>query len=116
MSHPSSGYFYCRYIYTAHWDSATESGFDDDFHTAYYTAARKDHEAQTRWLNNVFRPEAQVDCERIITRFNLNHKGRVYRPYDWNMVTIQEFMWTSKLPVHTVGNEKGKKKPFGREI
>jgi hypothetical protein len=114
MSHPSNGYFYCRYTYTAYWDSSSGTGCDADFHTAYYTPAKNDHKAQTDWYNNVFKPEAQADCERIINNFHGNLKGRIYRPFDWNMYHRLDFMWTNKLPVHTQGPRKGL--PFGRKI
>ena len=114
MSHPSTGFFYCRYTYTAYWDSSEGVGFDDDFHTAYYTPARKDHQEQTNWYRDKFLPAAEADCVRIINRYHRNLKGRLYRPFDSKMIKVQEFMWTKSLPVHSDGPHKGL--PFGRQI
>ena len=114
MSHKSSGWFYCRYTYTTWWDSPSGSGFDDEFHTAYYTPSRQDHQAQDNWYKNTFSPTAQVDCERIITLFDRNNLGRVYRAFDPHQIRVKEFKWTETLPKHTTGPNKGL--PFGRQI
>lgn len=136
MSHQSTGYFYYCYLYEFESEKQDDSKRDSlkmdnkpPYRTAYYTPARQDHNAQTKWYKEKVRPMIEKDCKKVIDLYvaqdlakypqedqgrQPNRFGRTLKPFDWGRVREQDFKHTSKLPTTTQGSQKGQ--PYGKEI
>ncbi|MCJ1423191.1 hypothetical protein MMC29_001073 [Sticta canariensis] len=115
MPHESNGYFYYRYTYHCPYtDAQGNRHIDTNYHSAYYSPAREDHVAQTKWLREKALPAAQADIQKFYSDANRNLKGLVYEPFNYQYIHQEAFWFTHTPDKHTSGPLKGL--IFGREI
>ncbi|KAL5351287.1 hypothetical protein ACLOAV_003139 [Pseudogymnoascus australis] len=117
MSHKTGGYFYFRYTYQCPYTDADGQNLtDNNYHTAIYTAVKKqDHAAQTAWYNDIAMPAVEADIRKnFYGATDRNNLGMTYERYNQQYVRRLDFAWYDTLPVHTSGPNKGH--PFGKPV
>lgn len=117
MSHGTTGYFHCAYTYEAPYTDQQGNRVllsSPTYRAAFYSPAKKNHQAQNNWFTEKFLPAAEAHIKKnYYGDVDRNKKGRTYERYNQKYM-VHELKFCEKLPVHHEGKHKGK--PYGTEI